>query len=128
MKAKFFGLFMLLQAATPTRKIASMPVPAAAPKRSDAVCVEDPSDLEELELFAKNFKQRRIKLGFTQVCVRACVCACVRVCVCVCARTDVCACERECVSLCVCVCTDVCVRERVCVSVCVCVCVCVCVY
>lgn len=28
---------------------------------------EDPSDLEELEQFARTFKQRRIKLGFTQV-------------------------------------------------------------
>ncbi|KAJ8005212.1 hypothetical protein DPEC_G00144290 [Dallia pectoralis] len=27
---------------------------------------EEPSDLEELELFARTFKQRRIKLGFTQ--------------------------------------------------------------
>nr|1E3O_C Chain C, OCTAMER-BINDING TRANSCRIPTION FACTOR 1 [Homo sapiens] len=27
---------------------------------------EEPSDLEELEQFAKTFKQRRIKLGFTQ--------------------------------------------------------------
>lgn len=36
---------------------------------------EEPSDLEELEQFARTFKQRRIKLGFTQVgrdtyCVR----------------------------------------------------------
>uniref|UniRef100_A0A8C5IRT8 POU-specific domain-containing protein n=1 Tax=Junco hyemalis TaxID=40217 RepID=A0A8C5IRT8_JUNHY len=31
---------------------------------------EEPSDLEELEKFAKTFKQRRIKLGFTQVRVR----------------------------------------------------------
>ncbi|XP_016422118.1 POU domain, class 2, transcription factor 1a isoform X2 [Sinocyclocheilus rhinocerous] len=54
------------QAATPTRKIAAMPAPAAAPKRIDAMCVEEASDLEELELFAKSFKQRRIKLGFTQ--------------------------------------------------------------
>ncbi len=28
---------------------------------------DEPNDLEELELFAKAFKQRRIKLGFTQV-------------------------------------------------------------
>ncbi|KAI2668851.1 POU domain, class 2, transcription factor 1 [Labeo rohita] len=57
----------MLQAATPTRKIAAMPAPAAAaPKRIDTPCVEEASDLEELEQFAKNFKQRRIKLGFTQ--------------------------------------------------------------
>lgn len=28
---------------------------------------DEPNDLEELEQFAKSFKQRRIKLGFTQV-------------------------------------------------------------
>ncbi|KYO39039.1 POU domain, class 2, transcription factor 3 isoform D [Alligator mississippiensis] len=32
---------------------------------SSATC-DEPSDLEELEKFAKTFKQRRIKLGFTQ--------------------------------------------------------------
>lgn len=37
---------------------------------------EEPSDLEELEQFARTFKQRRIKLGFTQV---VCVCVCVNV-------------------------------------------------
>lgn len=31
---------------------------------------EEPSDLEELEQFARTFKQRRIKLGFTQVHLR----------------------------------------------------------
>ncbi|OCT70498.1 POU domain, class 2, transcription factor 3 isoform X2 [Xenopus laevis] len=36
-----------------------------APKHFSVV-PEDPSDLEELEKFAKTFKQRRIKLGFTQ--------------------------------------------------------------
>uniref|UniRef100_A0A9J7X7B6 POU domain protein n=2 Tax=Cyprinus carpio carpio TaxID=630221 RepID=A0A9J7X7B6_CYPCA len=60
------SLALTAQAATPTRKIAAMPAPAAAPKRIDALCVEEASDLEELELFAKSFKQRRIKLGFTQ--------------------------------------------------------------
>ncbi|NP_571513.1 POU domain, class 2, transcription factor 1a isoform 1 [Danio rerio] len=39
---------------------------APTPKRVDGVCVEEAGDLEELEQFAKNFKQRRIKLGFTQ--------------------------------------------------------------
>ena len=29
--------------------------------------VEEQTDLEELEQFARTFKQRRIKLGFTQV-------------------------------------------------------------
>ncbi|KAK1802922.1 hypothetical protein P4O66_021462 [Electrophorus voltai] len=55
------------QAATPTRKIAAMPAPAPPPpKRVEVSIVEEASDLEELEQFAKNFKQRRIKLGFTQ--------------------------------------------------------------
>ncbi|XP_053547171.1 POU domain, class 2, transcription factor 3 [Bombina bombina] len=31
-----------------------------------SVATDEPSDLEELEKFAKTFKQRRIKLGFTQ--------------------------------------------------------------
>ncbi|XP_067261297.1 POU domain, class 2, transcription factor 1a isoform X1 [Chanodichthys erythropterus] len=61
------SIALTTQAATPTRKIAAMPSPAApAPKRVDGPCVEEASDLEELEQFAKNFKQRRIKLGFTQ--------------------------------------------------------------
>ncbi|XP_066516259.1 POU domain, class 2, transcription factor 1a isoform X2 [Hoplias malabaricus] len=55
------------QAATPTRKIAAMPVPTPpTPKRVDVPIVEEASDLEELEQFAKIFKQRRTKLGFTQ--------------------------------------------------------------
>lgn len=37
------------------------------PKLIGAPQQDDPSDLEELEQFAKAFKQRRIKLGFTQV-------------------------------------------------------------
>ncbi|XP_051743239.1 POU domain, class 2, transcription factor 1a isoform X1 [Ctenopharyngodon idella] len=61
------SIALTTQAATPTRKIAAMPSPAApTPKRVDGPCVEEASDLEELEQFAKNFKQRRIKLGFTQ--------------------------------------------------------------
>ncbi|XP_053332868.1 POU domain, class 2, transcription factor 1a isoform X2 [Clarias gariepinus] len=50
-----------------TRKIAAMP--SAAPtttKQVDVSVVEEASELEELEQFAKAFKQRRIKLGFTQ--------------------------------------------------------------
>lgn len=39
---------------------------------------EEPSDLEELEQFARTFKQRRIKLGFTQV-GRSTYCLCVQV-------------------------------------------------
>ncbi|KAF5902626.1 POU domain, class 2, transcription factor 1-like isoform X1, partial [Clarias magur] len=56
------------QAATPTRKIAAMPSAApATTKRVDvSSVVEEASELEELEQFAKAFKQRRIKLGFTQ--------------------------------------------------------------
>ncbi|XP_023670635.2 POU domain, class 2, transcription factor 1-like isoform X2 [Paramormyrops kingsleyae] len=57
------------QPATPTRTIAAAPVQAinhVTPKRIDTPTLEEPSDLEELEQFAKTFKQRRIKLGFTQ--------------------------------------------------------------
>ncbi|XP_075449727.1 POU domain, class 2, transcription factor 1 isoform X6 [Ascaphus truei] len=59
------------QPATPTRTIAATPVQQlpqsqSTPKRIDTPSLEEPSDLEELEQFAKTFKQRRIKLGFTQ--------------------------------------------------------------
>ncbi|XP_048834488.1 POU domain, class 2, transcription factor 1-like isoform X7 [Brienomyrus brachyistius] len=57
------------QPVTPTRTIAAAPVQAVnhvTPKRIDTPTLEEPSDLEELEQFAKTFKQRRIKLGFTQ--------------------------------------------------------------
>lgn len=37
------------------------------PKHLSVQTQDEPSDLEELEQFAKAFKQRRIKLGFTQV-------------------------------------------------------------
>uniref|UniRef100_A0A8B9LYH6 POU domain protein n=1 Tax=Astyanax mexicanus TaxID=7994 RepID=A0A8B9LYH6_ASTMX len=44
--------------------------PSAAPPMSSVTTVtphtEEPNDLEELEQFARTFKQRRIKLGFTQ--------------------------------------------------------------
>lgn len=40
------------------------------PKHMAVPPQEEPSDLEELEQFAKAFKQRRIKLGFTQVSQR----------------------------------------------------------
>ncbi|KAM6979314.1 POU domain, class 2, transcription factor 1b [Tautogolabrus adspersus] len=59
------------QPATPTRttsatSIQSLPHSQTPPKRLDTPTLEEPSDLEELEQFAKTFKQRRIKLGFTQ--------------------------------------------------------------
>ncbi|CAO2637566.1 POU domain, class 2, transcription factor 1 (Fragment) [Lemmus lemmus] len=59
------------QPATPTRTIAATPIHTlpqsqTTPKRIDIPSLEEPSDLEELEQFAKTFKQRRIKLGFTQ--------------------------------------------------------------
>ncbi|XP_069058856.1 POU domain, class 2, transcription factor 1 isoform X4 [Pleurodeles waltl] len=59
------------QPATPTRTIAATPIQPlpqsqSTPKRIDTPSLEEPSDLEELEQFAKAFKQRRIKLGFTQ--------------------------------------------------------------
>uniref|UniRef100_G3NFM9 POU domain protein n=1 Tax=Gasterosteus aculeatus TaxID=69293 RepID=G3NFM9_GASAC len=63
--------YILLQPATPTRTTASTPIQSLShtqttPKRLDTPTMEEPSDLEELEQFAKLFKQRRIKLGFTQ--------------------------------------------------------------
>lgn len=63
---------LLRQPATPTRTIAATPMQTLpqsqpTPKRIDTPSLEEPSDLEELEQFAKTFKQRRIKLGFTQV-------------------------------------------------------------
>ena len=63
---------LCFQPATPTRTIASTPLQSlphslTPPKRLDTPILEEPSDLEELEQFAKTFKQRRIKLGFTQV-------------------------------------------------------------
>ncbi|XP_065817992.1 POU domain, class 2, transcription factor 1b isoform X8 [Labrus bergylta] len=62
------------QPATPTRtttatSIQSLPHSQTPPKRLDTPTLEEPSDLEELEQFAKTFKQRRIKLGFTQAYV-----------------------------------------------------------
>uniref|UniRef100_A0A4W4EFE2 POU domain protein n=1 Tax=Electrophorus electricus TaxID=8005 RepID=A0A4W4EFE2_ELEEL len=38
----------------------------SVPKNAGASQQDEPNDLEELEQFAKSFKQRRIKLGFTQ--------------------------------------------------------------
>uniref|UniRef100_A0AAQ5ZJ62 POU domain protein n=1 Tax=Amphiprion ocellaris TaxID=80972 RepID=A0AAQ5ZJ62_AMPOC len=63
--------FCCLQPATPTRTTATTPIQSlphsqTPPKRLDTPTLEEPSDLEELEQFAKTFKQRRIKLGFTQ--------------------------------------------------------------
>lgn len=65
-------LFLFSQPATPTRTTAATPIQTlphsqTPPKRLDTPTLEEPSDLEELEQFAKTFKQRRIKLGFTQV-------------------------------------------------------------
>ncbi|KAG7275937.1 hypothetical protein CRUP_011387 [Coryphaenoides rupestris] len=59
------------QPATPNRTLAAtplqpLPTSLTPPKRLDTPILEEPSDLEELEQFAKTFKQRRIKLGFTQ--------------------------------------------------------------
>ncbi|XP_056888330.1 POU domain, class 2, transcription factor 1b isoform X3 [Takifugu flavidus] len=59
------------QPTTPTRTTAAAPISSqphsqTPPKRLDTPTLEEPSDLEELEQFAKTFKQRRIKLGFTQ--------------------------------------------------------------
>ncbi|TRY59318.1 hypothetical protein DNTS_033553 [Danionella cerebrum] len=65
------SITLATQPATPTRTIAATPIQSLAhiqttPKHMDTSGLEEPSDLEELEQFAKTFKQRRIKLGFTQ--------------------------------------------------------------
>ncbi|KAK7154348.1 hypothetical protein R3I94_007629 [Phoxinus phoxinus] len=65
------SITLTTQPATPTRTIAATPIQSLAhsqttPKHIDTPSLEEPSDLEELEQFAKTFKQRRIKLGFTQ--------------------------------------------------------------
>ncbi|XP_033864299.1 POU domain, class 2, transcription factor 1-like isoform X16 [Acipenser ruthenus] len=65
------SITLTAQPATPTRTIAATPIQPlpqnqTTPKRIDTPSLEEPSDLEELEQFAKTFKQRRIKLGFTQ--------------------------------------------------------------
>ncbi|XP_067264809.1 POU domain, class 2, transcription factor 1b isoform X11 [Chanodichthys erythropterus] len=59
------SITLATQPATPTRTIAATPI-QSTPKHIDTPSLEEPSDLEELEQFAKTFKQRRIKLGFTQ--------------------------------------------------------------
>lgn len=68
-----------LQPASPSRttaatNIQTLPHSQTPPKRLDTPTLEEPSDLEELEQFAKTFKQRRIKLGFTQVCSSEKIC------------------------------------------------------
>ncbi|XP_054887708.1 POU domain, class 2, transcription factor 1b isoform X2 [Poeciliopsis prolifica] len=65
------SITLATQPASPTRttattNIQSLPHSQTPPKRMDTPTMEEPSDLEELEQFAKTFKQRRIKLGFTQ--------------------------------------------------------------
>ncbi|KAL7384699.1 hypothetical protein ABVT39_006982 [Epinephelus coioides] len=65
------SITLATQPATPTRTTAATPIQSlphsqTPPKRLDTPTMEEPSDLEELEQFAKTFKQRRIKLGFTQ--------------------------------------------------------------
>uniref|UniRef100_A0A3Q3MMU4 POU domain protein n=1 Tax=Mastacembelus armatus TaxID=205130 RepID=A0A3Q3MMU4_9TELE len=65
------SITLATQPATPTRTAAATPIQSlphsqTPPKQLDTPSLEEPSDLEELEQFAKTFKQRRIKLGFTQ--------------------------------------------------------------
>ncbi|XP_072300794.1 POU domain, class 2, transcription factor 1b isoform X4 [Eucyclogobius newberryi] len=63
------NISLTTQPATPTRTTTAttnIVHSQTPPKRLDTPTLEEPSDLEELEQFAKTFKQRRIKLGFTQ--------------------------------------------------------------
>lgn len=53
------------QPLTPQNKPSS-PLTPTPTRLGEIVSAEEPTDLEELEQFAKTFKQRRIKLGFTQ--------------------------------------------------------------
>ncbi|GAB6028151.1 hypothetical protein CHUAL_002363 [Chamberlinius hualienensis] len=53
------------QPLTPQNKPSS-PLTPTPTRLGEIVSTEEPTDLEELEQFAKTFKQRRIKLGFTQ--------------------------------------------------------------
>ncbi|XP_046887113.1 POU domain, class 2, transcription factor 1-like isoform X1 [Hypomesus transpacificus] len=57
-----------IAATPPTRTLAATPSQMQGPvcKREETTYMDDVNELEELELFAKAFKQRRIKLGFTQ--------------------------------------------------------------
>uniref|UniRef100_A0A4W5KKB4 POU-specific domain-containing protein n=1 Tax=Hucho hucho TaxID=62062 RepID=A0A4W5KKB4_9TELE len=61
------------QPAAPTRTITATPgqllihSQTPPPKGLGTPTLEDANDLEELEIFSKAFKQRRIRLGFTQV-------------------------------------------------------------
>uniref|UniRef100_A0A3Q2ZGH8 POU domain protein n=1 Tax=Kryptolebias marmoratus TaxID=37003 RepID=A0A3Q2ZGH8_KRYMA len=57
---------MGLQAQVRTSAMASSLTSGLTPGAQGAHMTEVPSDLEELEQFARTFKQRRIKLGFTQ--------------------------------------------------------------
>ncbi|XP_041081648.1 POU domain, class 2, transcription factor 2 [Polyodon spathula] len=50
----------------PTQHVHSHVSKCAESQSSSGGHTEEPSDLEELEQFARTFKQRRIKLGFTQ--------------------------------------------------------------
>ncbi|XP_031674634.1 POU domain, class 2, transcription factor 1 isoform X2 [Oncorhynchus kisutch] len=60
------------QTATPTRTVTATPgqllihSQTPPPKGLGTPTLEDANDLEELEIFSKAFKQRRIRLGFTQ--------------------------------------------------------------
>ncbi|XP_052364990.1 POU domain, class 2, transcription factor 1-like isoform X5 [Oncorhynchus keta] len=60
------------QPATPTRTVTATPgqllihSQTPPPKGLGTPTLEDANDLEELEIFSKAFKQRRIRLGFTQ--------------------------------------------------------------
>ncbi|XP_017265876.1 POU domain, class 2, transcription factor 1b isoform X3 [Kryptolebias marmoratus] len=65
------SITLATQPASPSRttavtNIQTLPHSQTPPKCLDTPTLEEPSDLEELEQFAKTFKQRRIKLGFTQ--------------------------------------------------------------
>ncbi|KAJ8247183.1 hypothetical protein GJAV_G00259700 [Gymnothorax javanicus] len=65
------SISLTTQAVTPTQMVTALPISPRAqsqttPKQPATPTLEEPKDLVELEQFARAFKQRRIKLGFTQ--------------------------------------------------------------
>lgn len=56
----------LTQQRSPPSPSPDIPPVVKAPQPKLEPSTEETTDLEELEQFAKTFKQRRIKLGFTQ--------------------------------------------------------------
>lgn len=59
--------FSVVASSAPAGVMTSSLAPSLPPAAHSTHMGDEHSDLEELEQFARTFKQRRIKLGFTQV-------------------------------------------------------------